>query len=132
MDILKWIFTNMDNIIIFLIVIVAVMYLGLLFIKWLNLEDDAKIAYTKRLLENLIPMGINLVTEAEILYGGKTGPIKRSWVFKALYQLIPDEYKLNITDNNLDYIINKSLEEAEVLWEQNGIVPRTHRSSKGV
>ena len=36
-----------------------------------------------------------------------------------LYKRIPDEYKKYITEDNLDSIINKALEEAERLWANN-------------
>lgn len=78
-----------------------------------------KMAYITRLLTNLVPIALVLVTEAEIQFGGGTGPLKRSYVIDELYKRIPDEYKKYITEDNLDSIINKALEEAERLWANN-------------
>lgn len=82
-----------------------------------------KMAYITRLLTNLVPIALVLVTDAEIQFGGGTGPLKRSYVIDELYKRIPDEYKKYITEDNLDSIINKALEEAERLWANN---PRVH------
>lgn len=78
-----------------------------------------KIAYVTRLLTNLVPIGLVLVTDAEIQFGAGTGKLKRSYVIDELYKRIPDEYKKFITEDNLDTIINKALEEAEKLWAEN-------------
>lgn len=78
-----------------------------------------KMAYITRLLTNLVPIALVLVTEAEIQFGSGTGTLKRSYVIDELYKRIPDEYKKYITEDNLDAIINKALEEAERLWASN-------------
>lgn len=78
-----------------------------------------KMAYITRLLTNLVPIALVLVTEAEIQFGGGTGTLKRSYVIDELYKRIPDEYKKYITEDNLDAIINRALEEAEKLWASN-------------
>lgn len=78
-----------------------------------------RVAYITRLLTNLAPIALVLVTDAEIAYGGGTGQLKRSYVLDELYQRIPDEYKKYITEENLDTIINRALEEAEKLWRNN-------------
>lgn len=78
-----------------------------------------KMAYITRLLTNLVPIALVLVTEAEIQFGGGTGTLKRSYVIDELYKRIPDEYKKYITEDNLDTIINRALEEAEKLWASN-------------
>ena len=78
-----------------------------------------KIAYITRLLQNLVPIALVLVTDAEIAFGGGTGQLKRSYVIDELYKRIPDEYKKYITEDNLDSIINKALEEAEKIWSTN-------------
>lgn len=81
-----------------------------------------RIAYVTRLLMNLAPIALVLVTDAEIEFGGGTGKLKRSYVIDELYKRIPDEYKKYITEENLDMIINKALEEAEKLWSDNAQV----------
>lgn len=78
-----------------------------------------KIAYVTRLLQNLVPIALVLVTDAEISFGGGTGPLKRSYVIDELYKRIPDDYKKYITEDNLDSIINKALLEAEKIWINN-------------
>ena len=78
-----------------------------------------KIAYITRLLQNLVPIALVLVTDAEITFGGGTGQLKRSYVIDELYKRIPDDYKKYITEDNLDSIINKALEEAEKIWSTN-------------
>lgn len=78
-----------------------------------------KIAYIKRILTNLAPIALVLVTDAEIEFGGGTGKLKRSYVIDELYKRIPDEFKKYITEDNLDVIINRALEEAEKLWSEN-------------
>lgn len=78
-----------------------------------------KMAYVTRLLQNLVPIALVLVTNAEITYGGGTGQLKRSYVIAELYKHIPDEYKKYITEDNLDVIIDKALDEAEKMWATN-------------
>lgn len=84
-----------------------------------SMTAKEKISYIKRLLTNLVPIALVLVTDAEIDYGSKTGILKRSYVIDELYQRIPDEYKKYITEENLDVIINSVLPEARKLWSDN-------------
>ena len=81
--------------------------------------EEEKIANTKRILTNLIPISLLLITNAEYLYSGKTGPFKRSYVIDELYKRIPDEYKKYVKEENLDIIINNVLSQAEGLWVDN-------------
>jgi len=98
--------------------------------KWIRVKGPIfnamsgpeKIAYITRLLTNLIPSALVLITDAEIQFGGGTGVLKRSYVICELYKLIPDEYKKYITEENLDAIINKVLPEAQKLWSDNTAV----------
>ena len=83
-----------------------------------------RVAYITRLLQNLIPLALTLVTDAEIKFGGGTGPLKRSYVIDELYKRIPDDYKVYITVDNLDTILNEVLETAEKLWSENVKVGR--------
>lgn len=87
-----------------------------------GMSSKERIAYVTRLLTNLVPIALVLVTDAEIQFGGGTGKLKRSYVIDELYKRIPDEYKKYITEDNLDTIINRALEEAEKLWESNTAV----------
>lgn len=105
------------------IVLVAACIAGI--IQWIKVQGPVfnamspkeKLAYITRLLTNLVPMALVLVTDAEIQFGGETGPLKRSYVISELYKLIPDEYKKYITEENLDTIIENVLPEARKLWE---------------
>lgn len=84
-----------------------------------KMSVQEKIAYVTRLLTNLAPIALVLVTDAEIEFGGGTGKLKRSYVIDELYKRIPDEYKKYVTEDNLDAILNRALEEAEKLWSDN-------------
>jgi len=87
--------------------------------RWMSMSDEEKIAYVTRLLQNLVPIAFNLVTEPEITYGEKTGPIKRSFVLDELYIRIPDEFKQYVTVENLEAILESVLEDARVIWDSN-------------
>ena len=91
-------------------------------LKQMSVQE--RVAYITRLLTNLAPIALVLVTDAEIEFGGGTGPLKRSYVIDELYKRIPDEYKKYITEENLDAIIKIALEQAEKLWEENEKVKR--------
>ena len=84
-----------------------------------SMPAEEKIAYTTRLLKNLLPIALILITDAEIQFGKKTGQFKRSYVLDRLYERVPDEYKKYITDDNLDLIITTVLPKAESLWADN-------------
>ncbi len=86
-------------------------------LKQMSVQE--RIAYITRLLTNLAPIALVLVTDAEIEFGGGTGALKRSYVIDELYKRIPDEYKKYITEENLDAVIKIALEQAEKLWEEN-------------
>ncbi len=69
-----------------------------------------KIAYTTRLLANLVPMVAVLKTEAFRKYGpddeaGKNSILYRAYLIDELYKRVPDEYKKYISIENLDAII---------------------------
>jgi len=120
MEILRFIGTYWDDILVVLILLVS---FGLAVKKWWpnwqTMSSAEKAAYVSRLLQNLIPIALGLVTEAETQYGGGTGKIKRAYVIDELYSRIPDEFKPYITEQNLDAILIKALDEAKVLWEEN-------------
>ena len=69
---------------------------------------------TRRILENLVPITDKLVYSAEVLYNNPqmrsgAGLMKRAYVIDELYSRIPDEYKKNITIDNLDTLIDCAL-----------------------
>lgn len=137
MHILKFVAANWQDIIVCLLLIAAAVA-GIQ--KWIKVNGPAfnamsaeeKIAYITRLLTNLTPIALALVTNAEIKYGGKTGQLKRAEVIDELYKRIPDEYKKYITVDNLDAIINKVLPEAEKLWTDNAAVKQLMTGASNV
>ena len=120
----KYIIENWHN-----IFVIILLFVGLItsFVKWIKIKgplfksmsNEERIAYITRLLKNIVPIALSLVTDAEITFGGGTGMLKRSYVIDELYKRIPDEYKKYVTEENLDAIINDALEKAEELWEVN-------------
>lgn len=137
MDILKWFLGNWDDI---LVGILLVVLAGLLIYQWVkrfgsvfrDMPIEEKIAYIKRLLENLSPIALNLVTEAEIAFGGGTGKLKRSYVIDELYSRVPDEYKKYITESNLDAVLTDALNEARLLWERNDDVKKLMKGESAI
>lgn len=80
---------------------------------------EEKIANTKRLIVNLIPIALVLVTDAENIFGHNTGAIKRAYVIDELYKRVPDEYKKYVTEENFDIIIDQVLTKAVIFWNEN-------------
>jgi len=124
MDVLKWLLGNWHDVLVIVILVVSII-IGL--VQWVkkngpifaSMSTAEKMAYVTRLLTNLVPIALVLVTDAEVSDGGGTGKHKRSYVIDELYKRIPDEYKKYITEDNLDAVLNKSLDEAKILWESN-------------
>ena len=124
MNVFKFVVSNWTDILV-LLVLIASAIVGIR--QWIKVKGPIfqkmssaeKIAYVTRLITNLVPIAMVLVTDAEIDYGNGTGVLKRSRVIEQLYTLIPDEYKPYVTEENLDAVINKVLPEAKKLWEEN-------------
>lgn len=124
MKVLLFLAHNWQDILVFILLLLSIITA---FTKWINKNGPLfkkmtvveKMAYVTRLLQNLVPIALVLVTDAEINYGGGTGKLKRSYVMDELYKRIPDEYKKYITEDNMDAIINEALKDAEKLWDQN-------------
>jgi len=120
MDILKWIVTYWHDVLVVLSLVIGVIFsIQKWWPKWKTMTSAEKIAYVTRLLQNLLPIALSLVTNAEIVYGSGTGKLKRAYVIDELYSRIPDEFKPYVTEDNLDAVLNKALEEAKLLWESN-------------
>lgn len=120
MKIFRWIIENWDNIIVLAALIAAVITGGIRFVnRWKTMTNVERIAYVTRLLENLRPIAIKMVTLAEIDYGSGTGTLKRAEVIDALYARIPDEFKPYVTEANLDAVLEEALDRARILWEEN-------------
>lgn len=84
-----------------------------------SLSNEEKIALTRRLLTNLTPIALYLVTEAEVKFGEETGQLKRAYVIDQLYARMPEIFKPYITEANLDIILEMALSSAKVMWEEN-------------
>ena len=118
-NVVKFLLDNWTNILTIIVLIIT----GVLWIKktatlMKGMSDEEKIAYVKRLIQNLIPSALVLVTDAEINFGGGTGPLKKSYVYDELYSRIPDEFKKYVTEENIVAIIEAALIEAKKLWNQ--------------
>lgn len=124
MKILEFIMANWDNILVGIALIGALItgvyqWVKVNGPKFAAMTTAEKIAYVKRLLENLIPVALVLVTDAEIKWGNGTGELKRADVIDQLYARIPDEFKKYITEENLDAVLEAALEAAKKLWAEN-------------
>lgn len=136
MKVLSFIAQHWDDI---LVVILLVLGIIAAIRKWVatdgvlfgKMSAEERIAYITRLIANLVPIALALVTDAEIEYGGGTGQLKRSAVMAALYDLIPDEYKQYVSEDNLDYIIDTALDKARLLWEENSSVTTYMKEAGG-
>jgi hypothetical protein len=123
MNILRWVIENWDNIIVVIALIAALVAGVIRFVKkWKAMTNEERIAYVKRLLENLLPSAIKFVTDAERTYGGGTGDLKRAEVMDKLYARIPDAFKPYITEANLRAVLESALDTAKVLWEENSAI----------
>lgn len=60
----------------------------------------------------------SLVTEAEELYGGKTGKMKLMYVVKKIYGRMPPVLKLFLSEKHLEKIIEDVLGKAKKTWEE--------------
>jgi len=88
---------------------------------WNKMTTAEKVAYVRRLLENLFPIALSLVTDAETKYSGSgTGDLKRAWVIDQLYSRVPDQFKPFVTEENLNNILERALLQAKILWEKSG------------
>ncbi len=61
----------------------------------------------------------SLVTEAEKIYGGKTGEIKLMYVVKKIYSKMPVVLKTFLSEKQLEKIIENVLEKAKKAWKVN-------------
>ena len=61
----------------------------------------------------------SLVTEAEKLYGGKTGQIKLMYVVRKIYSKLPVILKLLLSEKQLEKIIESVLSKAKKSWSES-------------
>ena len=58
----------------------------------------------------------SLVTDAEEIYGGKTGKLKLNFVVKKVYEKMPVIIRTFLTEKKLEKIIEKVLVKAKESW----------------
>lgn len=129
MNALMWIFENWSNILVAGILLVS---LYLLIKEWFketstlleNASNQEKLGWLSGVLANMYQIALVLVTDAEINFGGGTGPIKKSWVISQLYSMIPEEFKKFVSQEQLSNIVEMALTEAKKLWEENSDIHR--------
>lgn len=124
MDVLKFLAANWHDILVVVLLITSIIKGMNTWVKkngpiFKEMTVAERVSYITRLLTNLVPIALVLVTDAEVTFGGGTGQLKRSYVIDELYKRIPDDYKKYITEDNLDTIINTALDQAEKLWVDN-------------
>ncbi len=60
----------------------------------------------------------SLVTEAEKIYGGKTGEIKLMYVVKKIHSKMPAVLKAFLSEKQLEKIIEKVLMKVKKIWSE--------------
>lgn len=60
----------------------------------------------------------SLVTEAEKIYGGKTGEIKLMYVVKKIHSKMPAILKAFLSEKQLEKIIEKVLTRVKKIWSE--------------
>lgn len=61
----------------------------------------------------------SLVTEAEKIYGGKTGQVKLMYVIRKIYSRMPVILKLFLSEKQLEKIIENVLGKAKKSWSES-------------
>ncbi len=102
MNILNFIITNWDSILLVLIVATA------LIVLWFrgNKKIVYKILYA-------------LVTEAEKSYGGGTGSLKQATVISQVYDKLPAIFKSIVSVTTLEKWVDDVVEKAKEKWSEN-------------
>lgn len=73
-----------------------------------------------------------LITEAEALYGGKTGELKKATVIKNIYGVLPAITKYFITERRLELWIEEALEYAKTRWADNAGIKKIIKAAPAV
>ncbi|MBQ7957558.1 MAG: hypothetical protein IJ279_05915 [Clostridia bacterium] len=75
-------------------------------------------AYFENELEYLKADIFSLVTDAEEIYGQKTGQLKLNFVVKKIYAKMPIMLRTFLTEKKLEKIIEKILVKARESWQK--------------
>lgn len=90
-------------------------------VQFFRLSKEQKKAFVTTQISEMV---LNLVAEAEKLYGSKTGEIKRSYVYNKIYEAIP-QLKDLISQDELskfvDNVIDSALEKIREIAERKKI-----------
>ena len=93
-------------------IVVVVVFIGVLILA-------VRFGYINKVKQVLL----YLVTEAERIYGGKTGEIKFAWVAEKIYSMLPTIVKMFISTETIEMLINKAVEDMkEYLLSNNNAV----------
>jgi len=102
MNILNFILSNWDSILIVLIAMITII------IRYKKGE--------KTILNEIL---FKLVTKAEQEFGTGTGELKKAAVLEWIYDKVPALMKMLLTKKELENMIEKALEYAKGKWEKN-------------
>lgn len=109
---------------------VLVMVWQWIFLRWMNppfkithhTSVKEKVAYTTRILDNLVAIAPIYMTEAECKFALGSNILKRAYVIEKLYWHIPDEYKKYVCGDNFDSIITTVMPGLRVAWEDEPLM----------
>lgn len=102
MDIIRFILSNWDSVLLVIICIMGVIFM-----------------YKKGETQKLKEILFKLVVEAERTYGSGTGELKRAAVFELAYDKMPALLKRFISQKELESMIEEALAYAKIKWETN-------------
>ncbi len=63
----------------------------------------------------------SLITEAEEIYGAKTGKIKLMYVIRKIHARMPMVLKVFITEKQMEKIVEKVLVKVKESWSESGL-----------
>ena len=113
MNVLEFIISNWDFILLIEAAVVAVVFFAF---------NGSKSVVMKMLYA--------LVTEAEKAYGGGTGALKLATVMSLIYPNLPRVIKLFITEATLAKWVEDALTAAKESWKQNAAIAEYHRRNR--
>ena len=101
----------MDSLKLILSIICIVIILAGLYVGYIYKNGKYKKFANKILL--------NLVCEAELEFGGKTGAIKNSYVFRTIYESMPSTFRIFVSQNEVLDMIETALDEFKKYLTEN-------------
>ena len=101
----------MDSLKLILSIICIVIILAGLYVGYIYKNGKYKKFANKILL--------NLVCEAELEFGGKTGAIKNSYVFRTIYESMPSTFRIFVSQNEVLDMIETALDEFKKYLSEN-------------